>query len=271
MRDKPMALSTRFNAALAALTLVLCALGTSALAQEKIEQAFELSGFTRIDLQGSSSLEIVQGDSFSVVATGAPEAVALARAEVKGDTLKLWVEPNHKRFFGVVTVSDGQSVDYRVSLPEVEAVEVTGSGEANAETLESENLVLKVTGSGDLTVKKVAAESLIAAVTGSGDLALGTVLSVRSEASIRGSGDLVFDSFAGEDLETDIKGSGDMVINGRVGTVRVNIMGSGDFLGRNLQADRAEGAVMGSGDIVLRRPGSDSFSVMGSGDIALVD
>jgi len=29
--------------------------------------------------------------------------------------------------------------------------------------------------------------------------------------------------------------------------------------------------VMGSGDIVLLRPAKDSFSVMGSGDIALVD
>lgn len=266
-----MAIMSRLHAALAAVTLLLCAVGSSALAEETIEQAFDLSGFTRIDLEGSSSLEIVQGDRFSVVASGAPEAVALARAEVRGDTLKLWVEPNHKRFFGVVTVSDGQSVDYRVSLPVIESVAVTGSGEATAETLESESLVLKVTGSGDLTVAKVAAESLEASVTGSGDLSLGTVLSVRGEISIRGSGDLAFESFAGETLEADIKGSGDIEVSGRVGTVRVNIMGSGDFLGRHLQADRGEGAVMGSGDIVLRRPASDSFSVMGSGDIALVD
>ncbi|WP_237068280.1 GIN domain-containing protein [Microbulbifer guangxiensis] len=262
---------SRLNAALAAVTLMLSVLSSPALARETIEQAFDLSGFTRIDLEGSSYLEIVQGESFSVVASGKPEAVALARAEVRGDTLKLWVEPNHKRFFGFITVSNGQSVKYRVSLPAIDAVAVTGSGEATAETLESESLVLAVTGSGDLRVAKVAAESLQASVTGSGDLALGTVLSVRGEMAIRGSGDLSFESFAGEMLEADIKGSGDIVVNGRVGTVRVNIMGSGDFLGRNLQADRGEGAVMGSGDIVLRRPGSDSFSVMGSGDIALVD
>ncbi|WP_193165375.1 GIN domain-containing protein [Microbulbifer hainanensis] len=254
----------------AVLLLVALAFSTVVRADDTVTRQFDVSGFTRIALQGSSELTVVQGDHFAVEASGPREAMELARAEVKGDTLKLSVESRHK-YFGFVTISDDQAVEYRVTLPVVEAIIVTGSGEARADTLESEKLELAVTGSGELHVDKVGAQSLTASITGSGDLMLGTVLSVEAEASIKGSGDMRVDSLAGERLAAEIKGSGDMSIGGRVGNLAVSLMGSGDFVGRSLLADNASGSIMGSGDIVIRRPGKDSFSVMGSGDVALVD
>ncbi|WP_299593418.1 DUF2807 domain-containing protein [uncultured Microbulbifer sp.] len=234
-------------------------------------RSFPLEGFTAIALKGSSNLKVVQGAEFSVTARGEEEDLVHAKAEVNGDTLELSVEPESKSLFGVVTVSSEPEVNFRVTLPVIDGIRVTGSGDATADTLESENLDLRVTGSGLIRVEKVAAESLSTGVTGSGDLILGTVLAVHGSAGITGSGDVRMDNFIGEDFSGQIKGSGDMAIGGKVANLNVTVMGSGDFMGRSLSATNAGGSVMGSGDIVLKRPANESFSVMGSGDVALVD
>ncbi|SHG05145.1 Putative auto-transporter adhesin, head GIN domain [Microbulbifer donghaiensis] len=254
-----------------ALLLLIAPFSAASQAKEITSKQFDVSGFSRIALKGSSHVQVIQGERFEVLASGPVEAMPYAKAELHGDTLELSVEDDKKSWFGVITVSSDPEIEYRVTLPKVAAIKVTGSGEATADTLESESLELRVTGSGTIRVDKVAAESLVTTVTGSGDLLVGTALAVKGQASITGSGDLRLDNFAGESLGAEIKGSGDMAIGGRVAELNIHVMGSGDFVGRNLKADSASGSVMGSGDIVIRRPERDSFSVMGSGDIALVD
>ncbi|HEY8569763.1 GIN domain-containing protein [Microbulbifer sp.] len=252
--------------------LLLLVLGTSAVQAQDSSKTFPLDSFSAIALKGSSDLKVVQGNTFSVTAHGEEKYLPYARAEVDGDgNLSLWVEADSKSLFGVVTVSTEPEIEFRVTLPVVNAIRVTGSGDAQADTLESEKLELRVTGSGMIKVDKVAAEALSTGVTGSGDLILGTVLAVHGSAGITGSGDIRMDNFIGEDFSAQIKGSGDMAIGGKVANLNVTVMGSGDFMGRGLSATNAGGAIMGSGDIVLKRPANESFSVMGSGDIALVE
>ncbi|WKD50831.1 GIN domain-containing protein [Microbulbifer spongiae] len=260
-------------APLFALVAVYLAFSALAQAQEMDSKRFDVDGFTRVSLKGSSHVEVIQGENFSVSVTGPAVAMPYAKAVVKGDTLELSVEDNRQNWFGVVTVTWGQDqeVKFSVTMPQVEGILVSGSGEASAERIEGESLDLGVSGSGKVYVNKAAAETLSAFVTGSGDLILDRALAISGEASLTGSGDLHIGSIAGEQLSAEIKGSGDMQINGRVADVTIRIMGSGDFVGRSLYADSAGGSVMGSGDIVLKRPRRDAFSVMGSGDVALID
>ncbi|MCK7597467.1 DUF2807 domain-containing protein [Microbulbifer sp. CAU 1566] len=253
--------------------LLALALGAGVAHAQDASRSFALDGFTAIALKGGADLKVVQGATFSVTAHGVEKDLTHAKAEVDADsgTLELSVEANSKSLLGVVTVSTEPDVEFRVTLPVVSAIRVTGSGDAHADTLESEKLDLRVTGSGLIRVEKVAAESLSTGVTGSGDIFLATVLAVNGAANITGSGDIKMENFIGEDFSAQIKGSGDMAIGGKVANLNVTVMGSGDFMGRTLSATKAGGAVMGSGDIVLKRPASESFSVMGSGDVALVD
>nr|WP_010132853.1 DUF2807 domain-containing protein [Microbulbifer agarilyticus] len=267
MRNRSPLLSRFISVAILAPLLALC----TAFSQAEEAKTFSVKGFSAIALKGGSNLKVTQGAEFSVTAHGEQKDLEYAKAEVSGDTLSLSVEPDRKSLFGVVTVSSEPNVEFRVTLPELSAIRVTGSGEALADTLESAALDLRVTGSGLIRVEKVAAESLNASVTGSGDVILGTILAVEGQAAVTGSGDVRMDNFIGETMNAQIKGSGDVVVGGKVASVNITVMGSGDFMGRQLQATRAGGSVMGSGDIVLKRPASDSFSVMGSGDVALVD
>ncbi|MFA0810133.1 GIN domain-containing protein [Microbulbifer epialgicus] len=264
-------LKKAFLAPILALLAICSAYSASAQAEKMESKTFDVSGFTRVSLKGSSHVEVIQADHFAVSATGPAEAMSHTKVAVKGDTLELSVEDNTQRWFGVVTITRDQEVHFTVTMPKVEGLLVTGSGDANAGSIESERLDLGISGSGAIYVKKAAAESLNAYVTGSGDLLVDKALAVNGEVGITGSGDLHFRSITGESLSAEIKGSGDMKIGGRVASVDIKIMGSGDFAGRGLRADSASGSVTGSGDIVLKRPQRDSFSVMGSGDVALVD
>lgn len=207
--------------------------------EEAVSKQFDLSGFTRIVLKGSSNVHIVQGDHYEVVARGSAETIPYAVAELRGNTLTLSVNDKTKSWFGIVTASFAPDIDYQVTLPAPEAIEVRGAGEVMADTLESKTLRLEVAGSGNIQIDKVAAETLSATVAGSGDLIVGTALAVEGEAVIMGSGDLYLGNIAGEKLTASIKGSGDIAVGGRVADLRVNIMGSGDFIGRNLRADSA--------------------------------
>ncbi|MCO1333274.1 DUF2807 domain-containing protein [Microbulbifer sp. OS29] len=258
---------------LLAVWAMLAAYGASIQAEEMETKHFDVKGFTQVSLKGNSHLELIQGDSFTVVAAGPTSTMPYVKVEVKGRTLELSVDENTQNWLGFVTISrgQGQEVNFTVTMPKIDALRVTGSGEARSASIESESLDLAVTGSGTIDVDKVASENLKAYITGSGDLFLEKALAVSGEVAVTGSGDMNIGNITGESLSAEIKGSGDMVVGGRVATVNIRVMGSGDFSGRSLRADSASGSVMGSGDIVLKRPGSDSFSVVGSGDIALVD
>ncbi|AWF80812.1 DUF2807 domain-containing protein [Microbulbifer sp. A4B17] len=242
-------------------------------AEEMETKRFDVKGFNQVSLKGSSHLKLIQGDSFEVVAVGPVSTMPYVKVEVKGQRLELSVEENTQNLFGFVTISRGQGgeVNFTVTMPEIESLKVTGSGEARSSSIESEDLTLGVTGSGVINIDKAASENLKAYVTGSGDLFLNKALTVSGEVAVTGSGDMKISSITGESLKAEIQGSGDLLVGGRVADVNVRIMGSGDFIGRSLRSDNAEGSIMGSGDIVLKRPGSDSFSIMGSGDVALVD
>ncbi|MEW5250430.1 GIN domain-containing protein [Microbulbifer sp. 2201CG32-9] len=253
------------------LTLIANTWGTTSLAEDETIRPFPLEGFDRVDLKGNSNLNLFQGDSFEVIAVGPAAALKDIRARVRGDTLELGMQTKHRHSSRMAAITDEQAIHFNVTLPEVSAIQVSGSGKALADTIESSKLALRVTGSGELTVAKVATDSLSAKISGTGNLTLGTVLMVTGEASITGTGDLHLDSLAGESLAARIKGTGDILINGRVSKLAVGIMGSGDFIGRNLVSDSAVGSTVGSGEIILRRPKQQSFSSWGSGDIVLVD
>ncbi|WP_444916679.1 GIN domain-containing protein [Microbulbifer sp. JMSA003] len=268
-----MILKKTLFAPLLVVLATVAAFCTNAQAEEMETKRFDMEGFTQVSLKGSSHLKLIQGDSFEVVAVGPVSTMPYVKVEVKGERLELSVEENTQNLFGFVTISRGQGdeVNFTVTMPKIEALKVTGSGEARSSSVESEGLTLGVTGSGMINIDKVAAESLKAYVTGSGDLFLNKALTVKGEVAVTGSGDMKISTITGESLLAEIQGSGDMLVGGRVADVNVRLMGSGDFIGRSLRADNASGSIMGSGDIVLKRPGTDSFSVMGSGDVALVD
>ena len=75
-------------------------------------------------------------------------------------------------------------------MPALDAVEVSGSGDAMFAEFESLSLRLSVTGSGDVEGSEISVGALAAGVSGSGDITLEGCASESADVSITGSGDI---------------------------------------------------------------------------------
>ncbi len=198
--------------------------------------------FTTVQLTGSSSVTIKEGNGFAVQVTGAKEALNKAETRVKGDTLVLSVKDR-----GWFTTSS-KEVHFDITMPRIKGVKLTGSGDVDLDdSVTTESIDLSVTGSGDISADTITAKNMVLTVTGSGNIRIDRVEVIAGEAVI--------------------KGSGDIEVAGEVHTQRVRVMGSGNFKGWKLSAQVAQGSIMGSGDVDLGKAEQRSFNVMGSGEV----
>lgn len=145
--------------------------------------------------------------------------------------------------------------DYRqkpritITSPLLSGMEVTGSGNFEADSLSGQGVELKLTGSGNLYTRFISTEELIVIHTGSGNAEIG-----RSEC---------------DDTDFTITGSGDLSISGNAtgGTTRVT--GSGNVEAADLILTTANATITGSGNIYTHVVNSLNAVISGSGNIYL--
>ncbi len=205
-----------------------------------------IHGVSKIKALDALTVHVVQGKAAELRMTGEDAAIKAVVAERDGDQLEFRTK---KQVSGLWS-SDSDAVIV-VEIPEVERLEVIGSGEIFADDLTGQDISLSVQGSGDLVVKQIAARTVNCSVMGSGDIRVEQVTAVEANASI--------------------KGSGDVSLAGDVVKLAVSVLGSGDFHGEDLAVDSADGFIAGSGDVVLSSVREKSFSSLGSGSFRTLD
>jgi hypothetical protein len=180
-----------------------------------VEQAREVTAFKRIEVRGSTDVEVTAGQALKVVVSGDDNIVPHIRTRVDGDTLVIDMEPgNYFKSNDLVTIS----------TPALEAVTITGSGDVDAHHISADRFAVQITGSGDFKAEGKAAE-LQASVTGSGDMSLYGLATRRAEVSVRGSGDVQVNS--AESLKASVSGSGDVRYRGSPRDKNIDVRGSG--------------------------------------------
>lgn len=86
---------------------------------------------------------------------------------------------------------------------------ISGSGDIEAENLQYTNLTTQIKGSGDIEMKNVKATNVNIAVNGSGDASIkGSTR--QATLTIKGSGDISADKLTAENVVANISGSGDI-------------------------------------------------------------
>ena len=106
-----------------------------------VTERLALSGFTGIEVAGSWRVTVRPGP-YDVQVTVDDNAVDDVRVEVRGDALHFGMRPQIR--LRRVTLRA------QVTMPALDAVAVSGSGEATFADFESPSLQLSVTGSGDV-------------------------------------------------------------------------------------------------------------------------
>lgn len=186
-----------------------------------VREARAVAPFQRIDLDGSTDVDVVLGDRTAVVVRGGEQAVAQIRTEVRDGTLHIDRDDDDT----LVLDDDGPRVE--VELPRLAGAEVHGSGDVDIDLAgrAADQLDLSVQGSGDVSARGHVT-TLHAAVNGSGDMDLGDLHAGDAAVSIQGSGDAQVR--ADRTLQARIAGSGDVEYAGHA-AVTSDVQGSGDI------------------------------------------
>jgi hypothetical protein len=136
---------------------------------------------------------------------------------VDGATLNVYSKQSYRATHGV---------NVKITMPALEGVSVSGSGDIQVSGLKAGELEARVTGSGDVTLKG-SAERLRAEVTGSGDVHAADLSTKSARVKVTGSGDVTVRVTA--ELDATVTGSGDVHYYGHPPEVRKHVTGSGDI------------------------------------------
>lgn len=185
-----------------------------------ITQTFDVRDFDQIRLGTSGVMYIEQGDDFSLTVEADDNILPIMKVEVEQGVLTIRTSPE-------VSALQFETLIYRVTLPELSVIDLSGSADIRVEDFTADSLNININGSGDVTFVNLEAASL----------------SVR------------------------LSGSGWMDVAGETQALTVTVSGSGDLLAEKLKASAVEVAVNGSGDVTVWAVDSLNVSISGSGNV----
>ncbi len=206
-----------------------------------VEKTIELDAFTGVEMDGSFDLVLDQGVQQKVVVAGNQNILDRLKLEVLDNRLYISLEPGNYMNF---------ELEVRVTLPTVDHVSLSGSGDVRMGTFVGLNdLRVVLDGSGDI-VSEGAIEVLGATdieMDGSGDIKLG----VRSKS-----------------ITIVMDGSGDVELTGSTTELVASLDGSGDIKAHKLESLDAQVKLDGSGSIEVHASKHLKAELSGSGDIS---
>jgi DUF4097 and DUF4098 domain-containing protein YvlB len=149
---------------------------------------------------------------------------------------------------GVKILSGERRLKVIASSPSLDDVDIKGSADVYLKgTLKGADLNLNITGSGDIEAENLQYTNLSAFVKGSGDI---NVKNVKATT-----------------VKTIVSGSGDVEMKGSTQMAMLTVNGSGDISADKLTATNVVATVSGSGDISCYASKQLDAKANGSGDI----
>lgn len=215
---------------------------TPTFAQREIR---EVPVFTDISLRVPASLHVRQGDIQKVEVEATRTALDELITEVNGRALVIRFPTRQllNRNF------DPGKINIYVTVPEINALMLTGSGDILAEdALTTRIMDLNVSGSGSIILNQLNADKVKAVISGSGDIVLKDGKEADEfNATISGSGNIKAASYEAREVSIRILGSGNSYIYSD-GNIQVKIVGSGSvYYSGNPNIDSS---IAGSGKVV---------------------
>jgi len=182
-----------------------------------VTETRNVKDFSRIKSTGSFDVNIEVGKEYSLEITFDDNLIDLIITEVRGNTLYLTSEENFR---------SRRSCKINITIPELELVSLSGSGDITVTNLDSDKFEYVISGSGDLSASgKV--DELELRISGSGDIDTRELIAKVVYATISGSGDIKL--YAEDTFEGRVSGSGDIDYYGNPENVSTSVSGSGDI------------------------------------------
>ena len=216
--------------------LVLSSFRSARFASREVRQ---VAAFTQVNLAGSPKVVLRQGSPQKVELEGEPADLARLETSVSNGKLRIGIKNSSgksnsdydggllDKVRGNTNINIG-SITVYVTMPEIDALSVSGSGSIRAaDAIKTGNLDLAVSGSGHLELSHLQSAAVTSAVSGSGSIAVvGTA--ARHDVKISGSGRVQSANLSAEASKVTISGSGNCRVNATK-TLEARIAGSGNI------------------------------------------
>ena len=243
------------------LFLISFILPLGLLAQER--EVRNVDSFTKISFSVAGELYLSQGSPQRVELGGDPDDLKEVETSVQGGRLRISRESGWFDWG-----SDNRDIKVFITVPNLEALSVSGSGEVIGEgQFRTDDLDLDVSGSGSLSLDVNASGDVEADVSGSGNVFVKGRFD-EFESDVSGSGEVEVEADIRGVADFGISGSGKIVARGKAEAVKTSISGSGKVLAADLEAERCDVVVSGSGDVEVNVKDELNASIGGSGSVS---
>jgi hypothetical protein len=206
---------------LATILLIGCAQVTITGSGNVVTQEEAISGFDKVDISQSFSVDITQGENFRVVIRVDDNLVEHLNVVKQGSTLKIGLDPNRS-----YTITNA-TMEAEVTMPELIGLELSGNSDARVSGFESNKaLVVDLSGNSGLLGDIQAGDSRFDVSGNSSVTVTGSAGNVTVDAS--GSSEVDLTDFPASDGTVNASGASTVTVN-LSGRLDADASGSSDI------------------------------------------
>jgi hypothetical protein len=194
-----------------------------------------------VSLSGIGNLTIRQGDTPALSVTADDNLLPFIETETSGKKLTIRTKSGY-------TLRPSGPVNITLTVPKLEKLTVSGSGNATAEKLTGDILSVKLSGAGNATLRDATYKSVTISLSGAGNARL-TGTAEKATASISGAGEIDAAEFKVATAEVKVSGAGNASV-WATDTLKARVSGAGDVTYKG--NPRVEKKVSGAGSVKAR-------------------
>jgi hypothetical protein len=184
-----------------------------------VSETRTVSNFHAIDLSGTGELQIQQGDTETLTIKAEDNILPYLKSEVVGGTLQLGAKSP------TTAIHPTQTIIYVLTVKNLDAVNISGSGNLTMPALKTNRLDVSVSGMGNINIDELTTDNLSLSVSGSGKAKLAGA-ATNQTIHISGSGDYNAGDLKSDTTSISVSGSGNLTV-WAIKSMNVSISGSG--------------------------------------------
>jgi hypothetical protein len=225
---------------------------------EIAEENRSLPNFDEVTSAGSFNIYYTHGDSTGVRIECESNLIPYLTTYVNNEKLDIY-------FAHHVNIHKHQDINIYVTSPLISKIELSGSGNIEADSVSGNSLELDVSGSGNIQTHFFG-KDFNSTISGSGKMdILANCETVETEIS--GSGHINLEAFGCKTTNVTISGSGKAELTGSSDKATLKILGSGKISAYEFPVNEAEVKISGAGDVYVNVTETLDAWLSGSGNL----